>query len=132
MWGLDIYRTAKVLIDSYGDGASLHAANRAYTEAIELPTNHRGLAEEVAPFEPAHVAPHSAAGSPAPQSHKPADPLNGSLRPADGLFSPHPAPRQPGRSGAVLGRLSGAGNGPTSHRIIPKSYRSFAAENPSH
>ncbi len=26
---LDIYRTAKVLIDRYGDGASLHAASRA-------------------------------------------------------------------------------------------------------
>jgi hypothetical protein len=26
---LDIYRTAKVLIDRYGDGASLHAAGRA-------------------------------------------------------------------------------------------------------
>jgi hypothetical protein len=26
---LDSYRTAKVLIDRYGDGASLHAANRS-------------------------------------------------------------------------------------------------------
>lgn len=25
---LDIYRSAKLLIDQYGDGASLHAANR--------------------------------------------------------------------------------------------------------
>jgi hypothetical protein len=25
----DIYRSAKLLIDQYGDGASLHAANRA-------------------------------------------------------------------------------------------------------
>ncbi len=27
--GLDIYRTAKLLIDRHGAGASLHAANRA-------------------------------------------------------------------------------------------------------
>jgi hypothetical protein len=26
---LDIYRSAKLLVDQYGEGASLHAANRA-------------------------------------------------------------------------------------------------------
>jgi hypothetical protein len=47
---LDIYRTAKVLIDRYGDGASLHAANRA-DELLD-----RGDMEGRAVWAPTHDA----------------------------------------------------------------------------